>query len=356
VKNGSLAEVFAAICREIPQPLLDRVGALRVMEIAETLPPEVARGPVGLELRLAGDTHGDLYACGSPRTPAGTALLGWAERNGITRLAQALEGWRSGFGWLAWNARCMLLEFDAVTDAHALPCVYLTPAGAANDGPVEVSDNAFHIDPNGLVNALAALSGAPPDPTAASDLERLLSVLPPYAEIFAAGAMLSRGSVGSPRIVVRRLRPEGIDAILATLGRPEVAEELVPVAAELEPLDARLTLCIDLGSSAPALSGVEAHGRSWTEGSAEGWAPVFDVLVARGVAVRARAEAAARLPGPMWPDGPVVGISHVKVSADADGLRPAKLYVGIAQAHKVIGARLGVGRDAPAAVVEAVAV
>jgi hypothetical protein len=32
----------------------------------------------------------------------------------------------------------------------------------------------------------------------------------------------------------------------------------------------------------------------------------------------------------------VFGISHVKVSADGAGLRPAKLYLGVARAHAAL--------------------
>jgi hypothetical protein len=337
VKNGSLADAIAAIRDEIPRSLLDGPGELPLLEVARTLPAVLARRPIGLELRLAGGGHADLFVAARPRAPDGRAVLAWARCAGAAQLAQALEEWRSGFGWLAWNASYLLLEFDAATDVRALPCVYLAPVGAANDSPVEVTDNAFHADPAGLVRALAALSESPPDPRASEELECLLGVLPPFAEIFAAGAMLSRASARAPRIAVRRLRPEGIDALLAALGRHDAAEELVPVAAELGSLGARLVLDLDLGSSAPALAGLEAHaGRYWTEGSSEGWAPVLEALVARGLAEREPAEAAIGLPGPRGPDGPVFGISHVKVSADGAGLRPAKLYLGVARAHAAL--------------------
>jgi hypothetical protein len=350
MSNGSLAEAIAAIRPEIPRSLLGGPGELRVVEVAGTLPGVLARRPIGLELRLAGGADADLFVAAGPRAPDGRAVLAWAGRSGAMPLAQALEEWRSGFGWLAWNASYLLLEFDAATDVRALPCVYLAPLRAANDRPVEASGNRFHADPEGLVQALAALSGSPPDPRAMEQLECLLAVLPPFAEIFAAGAMLSRASVRSPLIAVRRLHPDGIRVSLAALGRPEAAEDLVPLAAELGRLGARFVLDIDLDASARSPVGVEAHaGRYWSEGTCEGWAPVLDALVARGLAERERAEAAIGLPGSRGPGGPVLGISHVKVSADAAGLRPAKLYLGVHRAHAAVGAE----RAAPAVALNA---
>ena len=348
MNDGSLAEALAAIHREIPRQLLDGEGRLRLLEVARRLPAVLARRPVGLELRLAGGAQADLIVSARPRDPDGRALLAWARAAEMAELALALERWRSGFGWLAWNAEYLLLEFDAATDVHAPPCIHLAPRGAANEGPVAVSDNAFYADPAGLVGTFAALAGSPPDPTAVEGLERLLAGLPPFAEMFIAGNMLSRDSVRSPRVAVRRLRPEGIATVLSAMDRSEVAERLVPLAAELDDYGARFMLDLDVGDSAPAFAGLEIHTRSyWSEGRSEGWAPVLDVLVARGLAERDRAEAAVGLPGSRGPDGPLFGISHVKVGADAAGLRPAKLYLGIDRAHAAVerhaGQAVGVG-------------
>ena len=349
MNDGSLAEALAAIQRAVPQPLLDGEGWLRLLEVAGTLPAVLARRPVGLELRLAGDAQADLIVSARPREPDGRALLAWARSAGMAELALALERWRSGFGWLAWNADYLLLEFDAATDVRAPPCIHLAPRGAANEGPVAVSDNAFDADPAGLVGALAALSGAPPDPTAVEGLERLLAGLPPFAEMFIAGTMLSRDSFRCPRVAVRRLRPEGVATVLSVMDQSEVAEQLLPLAAELDSLGARLMLDLDVGASAPAFAGLEVHHtRSyWSEGRSDGWAPALDVLVAWGLAERDRADAAIGLPGSRGPDGPLFGISHAKVGADAAGLRPAKLYLGIDRVHAAVelhaGQAVGVG-------------
>ncbi|MBD0282212.1 MAG: hypothetical protein ICV69_08475 [Thermoleophilaceae bacterium] len=345
VNDGSLAEAVAAIRLSIPLSLLDRPGELRLLEVARRLPPVLARRPVGLELRLAGPARADLFVGVRPRAPDGRAVLAWARRANAPLLVSALEEWRSGIGWLAWNAEYLLLEFDAATDPHAPPCVYLAPKRAANDVPVEVSDNAFHTDPEGLVRALARLSGTPPDTTAAAELDRMLAALPLFAEIFAAGAMLSRASVGSPRIAVRRLRPEGIGTLLTALDRRRTAEVLVPLAQELGDLGARFILDLDIGPAGTGCVGLEVHaGRYWTEGSADGWAPVLDVLAQRGLAERGRASAAATLPMPRRPRRPAVGISHVKVAADAARRLPAKLYLGVDGAHEALAAHAGADR------------
>jgi len=337
VNDGSLADALSAIQRVVPDALLDTDGGLRLLEVASTLPAVLARRPVGLELRLAGGAQADLIVSARPREPDGRALLAWARAGGMAELALALERWRSGFGWLAWNAEYLLLEFDAATDVRAPPCIHLAPRGAANEGPVAVCDNAFSADPAGLVAALAALAGSPPDPTAVESLERLLAGLPPFAEMFIAGTMLSRDSVRSPRVAVRRLRPEGVATVLSVMDRSEVAEQLLPLAAELDGAGTRFMLDLDLGDSAPAFAGLEIHTESyWAEGRAEGWARALEVLVAWGLAERDRAEAAIGLPGSRGPDGPLYGISHAKVGADAAGLRPAKLYLGIDRAHAAV--------------------
>jgi hypothetical protein len=77
-------------------------------------------------------------------------------------------------------------------------------------------------------------------------------------------------------------------------------------------------------------------GRYWTEGSADGWAPVLETLVNRGLARSERAEAAASLPRPRRPGQAGLGISHIKVSAEGDGIRPAKLYLGVDGAHEAV--------------------
>jgi hypothetical protein len=339
--DDPLVEAVAAVCSRVPEPLLDGPGELRLEEVARTLPSVLARRPVGLELRLAGDASADLIVAARPREPDGRALLAWARRMGITRLALALERWQSGFGWLAWNAKYLLLEFDAAKDPRAVPCIHLAPLRPGGVWPAAVVDNAFHADPEGLVNTLAWLAGTPADPTAMEALERMLAALPPFADMFVAGAMLSRASVRCPRVAVRRLGPDGVGAILTTLGQRWAADALVPLAAELGRLDARFMLDVDLGAVEQCHAGLEIHvGRYWTEGSTEGWAPLLEALVALGLAEGDRAEAAITLPGRKGPGGPVFGISHVKVGADAAGLRPAKLYLGVDRAHAVVHTRL----------------
>ena len=100
-------------------------------------------------------------------------------------------------------------------------------------------------------------------------------------------------------------------------------------------------LDVDVGAPEQGHAGLEIHvGRYWTEGSAEGWAPLLEALVALGLAERERAEAAITLPGCKGPGGPVFGISHVKIGADAAGLRSAKLYLGVDRAHAAVKTRL----------------
>lgn len=329
------------MCRQLPEPLLDGPGELRLLQVARTLPSVLARRPVGFELRLAGGAGADLIVLARPREPDGRALLAWARRTGIPRLALALERWQSGFGWLAWNAKYLLLEFDAARDPRAVPCIHLAPLGAADDGPVAGVDNTFHTDPEGLVQTLAWLAGTPADPTAEQAFQRMLAALPPFAEMFIAGAMLSRDSFRSPRVAIRRLHPDGVGKILTALGQAWAADALVPLAAEIDRLGARFILDVDVGALEHGHAGLEIQvGRFWTEGSAEGWPRLLEALVGLGLAERERAEAAVTLPGCKEPGGPLFGISHVKIGADAAGLRAAKLYLGVERAHTAVKTRV----------------
>lgn len=329
MSGTSLSAPLARLLPDVPAALLDPEGGARLIEGARPFPAALAGGPVGLELRLAGPAHADLFVAARPAAATGAALLAWASGDGrpaLAPLARALAEWRAGVGWLATHATFLLLELDAATDPLAPPSVYLAPGGAADAGPVEAAANTFHGDPAGLVRVLAALAGVAPDPAASAELSRLLGALPPYAELFAAGAMLSRPSAAAPRIAVRRLWPSGLERVLAALDREWAAGALAPLARQLQPLGARFILALDVGADASPLVGLEVHaGRYWTEGRADGWAPVLAALVARGLAEPERASAAVALPRP---GPPALGISHVKVIADPKGLRPAKLYLG----------------------------
>ena len=71
-----------------------------------------------------------------------------------------------------------------------------------------------------------------------------------------------------------------------------------PAGRQDRRLDAHFMLDVDVGAPEQGHAGLEIHvGRYWTEGSAEGWAPLLDALVALGLADRERAEAAITLPG-----------------------------------------------------------
>ena len=125
----------------------------------------------------------------------------------------------------------------------------------------------------------------------------MLAALPPFAEMFIAGAMLSRASVRCPRVAIRRLAPDGVGTILTTLGQQWAADALVPLAAE-----SVVSACASWSTSTSALpsgscrtrdprravlDGGERRGLGATARGARGAGP-------RG---RERAEAAITLPG-----------------------------------------------------------
>jgi hypothetical protein len=331
---------------DLPAVLLDSAGRADLRSAAGLLPLVLSRRSVGLELRLQGPRCGDLFVAAVPTQPDGRILLEalldspLSGAPAVTRLASALSRWRQGSGWLARCCRFVLLELDASRRVGGVvppPSIYLAPRGAddANAG-LDHSANTFHRDPEGLIAALAELSGGKPDPAVVADVRRMLDLLPAHAEVFAAGAMLSRPTPSAPRLAVRRLRAGELVLILNGLNRRRAAAALVPVATDLRSVSTNLCLALDLGPQASDAVGVEIYtGSYWSAGNPAGWEALLGELVRLGLADEDRADAAAHLARPGTEDSPTVGLSHVKVTAVGDDLAPTKIYLGYEGAHRV---------------------
>jgi hypothetical protein len=342
----SLREVLQSLLDDLPGVLLDTSGRRDLLGAAAPLPHVLSRRSLGLELRLQGAPGGDMFAAVVPTAPDGRVLLEVLRGGGLgadpatRRLADALSQWRTGTGWLADSCAFLLLEIDATRrtgDAFPPPCVYLAPRGANDADPgADCSANAFHRDPAGLVAALAELSACSADPAATRELARMLELLPDGAELFAAGAMLSRASSRAPRIAVRRIYPDKLEGLLAGLGRDRAARTLAPLADVLAPHLTNLCIALDLGPHSSDAVGLELYaGSYWSEGKQSGWTELLSALVDRGLADAERAAAAASLPRRGDAAHPTVGLSHVKLTAKADGLAPSKLYIGYEGAHRL---------------------
>jgi hypothetical protein len=329
-RRGSMYAVLGRLLPAVPRALLEPEARVDLLLAAERLPNALSRRNVGLELRLQGPPRGDLFVAARPTASDGLILHDWLVDfpGGAAgaRLSLVLSRWQQGLGWFARSCRFVLLEVDAsqrVGDSLPPPAVFLIPqAGGDVDADVAAARNAFQRDPEGLVAALAELDGCRPDPAVATELRKLLDLLPQRAELFAAGVMLSRPTSSAPRIAVRGVRASELDGLLSGLGRFGAATQLAPLASRLEPHLVDLAVALDLGPLGSDAVGLELYA-----GDPSGWNGLLDALVLLGLADRDRvdaAEAVARS-GPM--NGADVRLNHVKLTAVHDRLAPTKLYV-----------------------------
>lgn len=314
-----------------------------------SLPAVLARQGLGLELRLQGPPLGDLFVAADPQADDGEQLLRalalgpLSGRPAIVRLAQTLADWREPDAWLARACAFLLLELDASRtaidpEAGALtpPSVHLAPRGGsnANDGDRPVSGNAFHADPYGLLAALAGISGSPLDHEACFEFKALIEALPADAEIFAAGAMLSRENAQAPRIAIRRLGTGDIKSFLKTIGRESAAGALGRVAKVLDAAGPELCVALDLGAHKSDVVELEAYaGRDWSGGDLAGWSVLLNRLVRKDFADRQRAHAVLELVHPVGAEVPTSGLSHITITVVGKGLAPAKVRLGCVTTH-----------------------
>ena len=328
------AEFEAALAR-LPASLADDRARDGVRAIAARLPRELVTGPIGLEIRLAGPAQVDVFAAAVPRTPGFAGLVtalrrgGWVDDGQARDLADALGRWQAGEGALPAVARYLLVEADAppVGGAVPVPSIFLAPRGANDAGAAGAPPNSFHTRIDVTTMAAAELSGTWPDPATAEALGEVVAALPPGAEIFAIGAMLSRAAGSSMRVAARRLTPDQMSDVLRTAGRPRQAD-LIAARADASVAERRV-LAFEVGPGAEERVGLElSPWEDWKRASLRAWPELLDEIVRAGEAQPERADVVTAL---VDADGPVRwGLAHVKVAATADGMLPAaKLYVGL---------------------------
>jgi hypothetical protein len=326
-RRGSMHAALGALLPDVSPALLEPEARDDLLLAAERLPNALSRWNVGLELWLQGPARGDLFVAARPTAPDGLILRDWLAHfpGGApgARLSSALSQWRQGVGWFARCCRFVVLEVDAsrrTGDRLPPPAVFLIPQAADDvDTDIVCARNPFHRDPEGLVAALAELAGCRPDPGVTTELRQMLGLLPPRAQLFAAGVMLSRPTSSAPRIAVRGVRASELAGLLSGLDRRGAAALLAPLASRLAPHLVDLSAAFDLGSWGSDAVGLELYA-----GDPVGWSDLLDALVVLGLADRDRADAAravARM------SGASVRLSHVKLTAVQDGLAPTKLYV-----------------------------
>jgi hypothetical protein len=339
VSESTLADVLRAALGRLPAVLADGPARAGAAAIAARLPAGLASGPLGLEIRLAGPSVVDVFAAAVPGDPAFTALVrslrwgGWADDERAIALAAVLDRWQHREGALPVVARYLLVEADAPdrgSDGRVeVPSIFLAPRGANDRRLPSAEPNAFHRNVEASTIAAAELSGVWPDPASAQALAAVVEALTGEGEIFAIGAMLSRSAGSSIRVAIRRLDPDGMHAVLCAAGRAPQADVIAEWArASCAP---QQDLAFEVGPGAEERVGLElSPWHDWQEARLDGWPELLEELVRTGVADPDRAAAVPTLVSPVTEPGPLWGLAHAKVAADATGMLPlAKLYVGI---------------------------
>lgn len=338
--DTDLSAVLDAAMTRLPVSLADNRARLSLWAVARRLPRILVSGPLGLEIRLSGPPGVDCFAAAIPGTAAFAALIAalrhsapqapWENPAQARALAAVLERWQRGEGPIPRVSRYLLLEMDAPADPAgpvAVPSLFLAPREARDFPRPGQPPNAFHRYIDATSMATAELSGVWPDPATARALADVVQAIPEGGDIFAVGAMLSRGAGAAMRVAVRRLDGAGIRAVLQAAGRSGQAEALLDCAGALAA--ARRDLHFEIGPGAETRVGLElSPAQDWKQASAQGWPELLQGLIRRGLVTADRVAAVLGLidPGgePLW------GLAHVKVAADASGLLPvAKLYVGL---------------------------
>ncbi len=342
--DADLEAVLDAALTRLEEVLADAQARDGVRAIGRRLPAALVTGPLGLEIRLAGPTLVDVFAAAIPGDPAYTALVhalrspGWSDDARAADLADVLDRWVRGDGALPVVARYLLVEADAPerdsTDPRVTaPSIFLAPRGANDRRLPDAPPNAFHRLVDASTVAAAELSGVWPDPATADALRAVVEAIPGEGEIFAVGAMLSRTAGSSMRVAVRRLEPEGMHAVLLAAGLPRQADVIADWARDT--CAPQRDLAFEVGPGAEDRVGLELSPlHDWKLASTDGWPELLHELVRVGVADAHRAAVVTSLVQPDRVPGPLWGLAHVKVAANADGRLPvSKLYVGLLHAE-----------------------
>lgn len=335
---GTLSPVLSRAAARLPDSLADPVARAGLARIGAVLPGELAGGPLGLELRLAGSREVDLFAAATPGGPEFPALIGalitppdpagWAEPQRANELGVTLQRWARREGALPRVARYLLLEVDAPgVGRPAVPSIFLAPRANRDRYQPGQPPNAFHRFIELTAMAAAELSATWPDPATADMLGEVVAALPPDGDVFAVGAMIPRTSGAALRVAIRRLTPDQMHSVLLAAGFPGQADLIATVAEQSPAIDR--AIAFDVGEGAEDRVGLELSPTTdWQRASTAGWLGLLDYVVGLGAADPERAADVTSLVDPI--SDPLWGLAHIKVAVGKDGLLPvAKLYVGL---------------------------
>lgn len=201
---------------------------------------------------------------------------------------------------------------------------------------------------------MAILRGEPLSSPVRQRLSKCLEVLPPKADLYAVGAMLSRRFNGV-RVDFSHLPPSSVPAYLEAVGWPGDIREVEAMLRWLPPFYKEVEVALDLTEAVLPRLGVECHvyKGSLTSASAA-WGEMLDVLVERGLCLPSKRDALlawighshARALGDDWPGdlrqrakslGPNVlsvlsrTINHIKLVYQPGRRVEAKAYITLLQ-------------------------
>lgn len=276
-----MSDAAIAAARALPRELIGEDAIAPIADAASTLPAGAAFSMFGFELPL-GDARAEAdFLASFHRAAGGPALLA-SIHHPIASL------WDESFDHV-W------LEFDVRRGATAIPSVFFWPLASG-----------------ALERTLGALG------CSIAGVRACLDALPSGAEVFQAGAMLSRPA--SPvRLCIRKL--DDVQSYLDSAG--------FPPAPDLEWLRACApVVLLNIDADRNPRLGFECY--------APRWRALLDALVARGACTPAKRDALLRVRGT---DPANLGfprasafqrrIHHVKVVLTPTGAIEAKAYIAV---------------------------
>jgi len=254
------------------------------------------------------------------------------------RLAGVVRRWSDPADPLHEAVRDMWVEFDL-----DIPPIAPTPSVFLGSDTLTAA-----ADPTWLIDALADLTGAPLSPMRRTTIDRCLAALPPGADLFQTGMMLSRPAA-PVRLCLRGLATADIPRYLIDVGREGDAEPVRVLLEETARLSDRIILDLDADEGVGHRIGVEIRVAGGP-GEAERLVELLRLLAARGSVLPVKAAAAPlwygltheRLRPHRWPahltaraDRPGPGnsgvfrrgVNHVKVTLEAGRPLGAKIYL-----------------------------
>lgn len=322
-------------------------------QIACLLPPA---GASGFECRLAEEAPRADLGARFARADGGAAFLA-GHVGAVPASSEELftnPPWQRlrGFGARWADSRDALhhafehifFEFDVDGPPEAVPIPSFFLAFAKDAGQrLEAADEG-----------MAILRGEPLSSSVRQRLSKCVDMLPPRADLYAVGAMLSRRFNGV-RIDLSHLPPSSIPTYLEAVGWPGDIHEVEAMLRWLPPFYKDVEVALDVTEAVLPRLGVECHVYGGNlPSAAASWREMLDILVERGLCLPSKRDALlawlghshAHSLGDAWPGdlrqrakslGPNVlsvlsrTINHIKLVYQPGRPVEAKAYITLLQ-------------------------